>query len=128
MSLQIGSTAPDFEAQTTEGPIRFHDWAGYSWAVPVPHPRNFTPRLHDRAGLHGQGQARVRSAQREDHRAARRSTPSATTRSGRRTSRRRKAPALNYPLIGDAEFTVAKLYGMLLADASAATPTSARRR
>src|SRR6201999_912481 len=43
MALQLGDTAPDFEAETTEGPISFHDWIGDSWAVLFSHPKSYTP-------------------------------------------------------------------------------------
>ena len=60
--MKIGDTAPDFEAETSEGRIRFHDWIGDSWAVLFSHPKDFTPRLHDRAWLHGQDQNRSLNA------------------------------------------------------------------
>ena len=68
MSLTIGDTAPDFEAETTEGTINFHDWIGDSWAVLFSHPAELHPGLHDRARLHGERQAGVRRARRQDHR------------------------------------------------------------
>jgi alkyl hydroperoxide reductase subunit AhpC len=70
MTLQIDELAPDFEAETTQGTVRFHDWIGDSWAVLFSHPRNFTPVCTTELG-HLAMITRVRPARREDHRAVR---------------------------------------------------------
>ena len=66
--MKIGDTAPDFEAQTTDGRIRFHDWIGDSWAVLFSHPKDLHASLHDRARIHGENKATVRPKKRKDHR------------------------------------------------------------
>ncbi len=116
MALQIGDTAPDFEAQTTEGTIHFHDWIGDSWAVLFSHPKDFTPvcttELGYMAKIKPEFDARgvkiiglsVDSA--GDHEA------------WAKDIEETQGAAPNYPLIGDPYLTVAKLYGMLAAETS----------
>ena len=111
MPLRLGSTAPDFSADTTEGPIRFHDWIGDGWAVIFSHPKDFTPvcttELGAVAGLQGEFAKRnvkviglsVDSG--DDHRRCSQDIADAT------------GNALNYPLIGDPDLDVSKLYDML---------------
>ena len=69
MALQLGDTAPDFEAETTEGRIKFHDWVGGFVGGVVLASQGLHAGLHDGARLHGEDQARVRPPQREGHRA-----------------------------------------------------------
>jgi thioredoxin-dependent peroxiredoxin len=114
MSLTIGDTAPDFEADTTEGRISFHDWIGDGWAVLFSHPRNFTPvcttELGYLASIKGEFDARgvkiiglsVDPLDNHDKWA--------------QDIEETQGTALNYPLISDADFNVSKAYGMLPAD------------
>ncbi len=68
MALTINDNAPDFEANTTEGPIRFHEWLGNSWGVLFSHPKRFHPGLHDRTRPHGGAEAGIREARRQGDR------------------------------------------------------------
>jgi thioredoxin-dependent peroxiredoxin len=116
MALQIGDTAPDFEAETTQGKIQFHEWIGDSWAVLFSHPKDFTPvcttELGYMAKIKPEFDARnvkiiglsVDSA--GDHEA------------WAKDIEETQGQAPNYPLIGDPLLTVAKLYGMLPAGTS----------
>src|SRR5438105_5118911 len=124
MALQLGETAPDFEAETTEGRIKFHDWIGESWAVLFSHPKDFTPvcanERGDMAKLEPEFQKRnvkvigLSVDATNDHEAW--ANDIEETQGSRP----------NYPIIGDADFNVSKLYGMLPAstsgDAKARTP------
>ena len=116
MPLQIGDTAPNFTAETTEGKIDFYDWAGDSWVVIFSHPKDFTPvcttELGAMAGLADQFKARnvkviglsVDSV--DDHQRWKSDIAEAT------------GHGVNFPMIGDSDLTVAKLYGMLPASAA----------
>jgi alkyl hydroperoxide reductase subunit AhpC len=114
MALRLGDTAPDFEAQTTEGPIRFHDWIGDSWAVLFSHPKDFTPVCTTELGY----MARIKSE--FDRRNVKVMGLSVDGTEDHRTWARdieeTQGYAPNYPLIGDADFKVSKLYGMLPAE------------
>jgi thioredoxin-dependent peroxiredoxin len=125
MALQIGDTAPDFEAQTTEGVIRFHDWIGDSWAVLFSHPRDFTPVCTTELGY----MAKIKPE--FDARGVKiiglSVDPVDNHAKWSEDIRDTQGYAPNYPMIGDHDFNVSKLYGMLPSDASgdplARTPT-----
>jgi alkyl hydroperoxide reductase subunit AhpC len=116
MTLQIGETAPDFEAQTTQGPIHFHDWVGDSWAVLFSHPKDFTPVCTTELGY----MAKIKPE--FDRRNVKviglsvNSTGDHEKWASDIEATQGYAP--NYPVIGDDEFNVSKLYGMLPASTS----------
>ena len=115
MALRINDTAPDFTAETTEGPIDFHDWIGDGWAVMFSHPKDFTPvcttELGHMAGVKGEFDKRnckivgISVDPVESHLKWKDDIVSATGQS------------VNYPMIGDPDLKVAKLYDMLGAEA-----------
>jgi alkyl hydroperoxide reductase subunit AhpC len=111
MALQLGETAPDFEAETTEGKIRFHDWIGDSWAVLFSHPKNFTPVCTTELGY-------MASIKPEfDRRGVKiiglSVDPVEKHADWAKDIAETQGTAPNYPIIGDSDFNVSKLYGML---------------
>ncbi len=111
MALQLGDTAPDFEAQTTEGTIRFHDWIGDSWVVLFSHPKDFTPVCTTELGY----MAKIKPEfDRRNVKIIGLSVDSAEDHENWASDiEETQGTAPNYPIIGDAVFTVSKLYGML---------------
>jgi alkyl hydroperoxide reductase subunit AhpC len=116
MGLSIGDTAPDFEADTTEGRIRFHDWIGDSWAVLFSHPKDFTPVCTTELGYMAKLKPEF------DRRAVKvigLSVDATADHDAWATDIEETQGARpNYPIIGDSEFNVSKLYGMLPASTS----------
>ena len=116
MTLALGDSAPDFQAETTEGPIRFHEWIGDSWAVLFSHPKDFTPVCTTELGYmahikpaFGSRNVKVMGLSvdsADDHKA------------WAKDIEETQGYALNYPVISDADFHVSKLYGMLPASTS----------
>jgi alkyl hydroperoxide reductase subunit AhpC len=124
MALTINDTAPDFTAQTTEGEISFHEWIGDSWAVLFSHPKDFTPVCTTELGY----MAKVKPEfDRRNVKIIGISVDSTGDHEGwAKDIEETQGEAPNYPIIGDDDFRVAKLYGMLPAevegDAKARTP------
>ena len=114
MSIRIGDTAPDFEAETTEGPIKFHDWIGDSWAVLFSHPKDFTPVCTTELGY-------MAAIKPEFDRRGVKIIGLSVDPSGRHADwakdiEETQGTAPNYPLIADTDYNVSKLYDMLPAD------------
>jgi thioredoxin-dependent peroxiredoxin len=111
VSIQLGDTAPDFEAQTTEGPIRFHDWIGDSWAVLFSHPKDFTPVCTTELGY--MAKIRPEFDARNVKIIGLSVDPVGIHSDWARDIEETQGHAPNYPIIGDGDFEVSKLYGML---------------
>lgn len=115
MNLSIGSIVPDFEADTTEGRVSFHDWLGDSWCLFFSHPKDFTPVCTTELGCMARMKPEFDKRNCkiiglsvdpvENHKAWSKDVEAST------------GSAINYPIIGDPELKVAKLYGMLPANA-----------
>jgi alkyl hydroperoxide reductase subunit AhpC len=116
MSIQLGATAPDFHAETTEGPIEFHDWIGDSWAVLFSHPKDFTPVCTTELGY----MAKVKPE--FDRRGVKiiglSVDPVDKHELWADDIEETQGDRPNYPIIGDSDYAVAKLYGMLGAEVS----------
>ena len=116
MALTIGSDAPNFTAQTTEGEIDFHDWLGDSWGVLFSHPKDFTPVCTTELGY----MAKIKPEfEKRNTKVIGLSVDSTGDHEGwAKDIEETQGQAPNYPIIGDADFNVSKLYGMLPASAS----------
>ena len=116
MALKISDEAPDFQAETTEGPISFHDWIGDSWAVLFSHPKDFTPVCTTELGY----MAKIKPEfDKRNVKVIGLSVDPIDKHSGwAKDIEETQGAAPNYPIIGDADFNVSKLYGMLGADVS----------
>ena len=114
MALQLGDVAPDFEAQTTEGSVHFHGWLGDSWGVLFSHPKNFTPVCTTELGY----MARLKPEfdKRNTKIIGLSVDPVEDHKRWAEDIRETQGFLPNYPLIGDSDLAVAKLYGMLPAE------------
>jgi thioredoxin-dependent peroxiredoxin len=111
MSLRIGDVAPDFEADTTQGRMRFHEWIGDSWCVLFSHPKDFTPVCTTELGY----MARMRPEfdQRNVKIVGLSVDPVDSHDRWAEDIRETQGAAPNYPMIGDPSLAISKLYGML---------------
>jgi thioredoxin-dependent peroxiredoxin len=121
MALTIGDTAPDFEARTTEGNIRFHDWIGDSWAVLFSHPRDFTPVCTTELGY--MASIKPEFDKRNVKVVGLSVDPMENHEQWATDIEETQGHRPNYPIIADGDFQVSKLYGMLPAETEG-DPTS----
>jgi thioredoxin-dependent peroxiredoxin len=111
MALQINDIAPDFEAETTEGPIRFHDWIGDSWAILFSHPKDFTPVCTTELGY--MAKLKPEFEKRNVKVIGLSVDPVDNHKRWSNDIKETQGTAPNYPMIGDTDLKISKLYGML---------------
>jgi alkyl hydroperoxide reductase subunit AhpC len=114
MSLQIGQVVPDFEADTTEGHIKFHDWIGDSWAVLFSHPKDFTPVCTTELGA--MAKLKPEFDKRRTKVIGLSVDPVSSHAKWAIDIQETQGAAPNYPMIGDPSLAISKAYGMLPAD------------
>jgi alkyl hydroperoxide reductase subunit AhpC len=114
MSLRINDTAPDFEAQTTKGPIRFHQWIGDSWAILFSHPKDFTPVCTTELGY--MAKIEPEFTRRNTKLIGLSIDPVDNHTKWSADIEETQGAKVNYPMIGDTDLKVAKLYNMLPAE------------
>ena len=116
MALQLGDTAPDFETDTTEGHIRFHEWLGDSWAVLFSHPKDFTPVCTTELGY--MAKLKPEFDRRNTKIIGLSVDPVENHKKWSVDIAETQGTAPNYPMIGDTDLSISKLWGMLPASAS----------
>src|SRR5882762_11304706 len=123
MAQQINDIAPDFEADTTEGRIHFHDWIGTSWAVLFSHPKDFTPVCTTELGY--MAKLKPEFDRRNTKIIGLSVDPVSDHKNWVKDIQETQGTAVNYPMIGDADLNVAKLYDMIHPNASGGKRTAA---
>ena len=111
MSLKLGTTAPDFEAETTQGPIRFHDWAGDDWVVFFSHPADFTPVCTTELGLVAKLKDKFDARQAKT--LAISVDPIESHNGWVADIEETQGVTMNYPIVADPDQKVAELYGLI---------------
>ncbi|MEM5421945.1 MULTISPECIES: peroxiredoxin [Paraburkholderia] len=122
MSIRIGDEAPDFTAQTTEGPIRFHEWIGGQWAILFSHPKDFTPVCTTELGY--MAKLKPEFDKRGTKVIGLSIDPVDDHHKWAKDIEETQGTAVNYPMIGDADLAVAKLYDMIHPNASGGPRTA----
>ncbi|CCD38895.1 Alkyl hydroperoxide reductase subunit C-like protein [Candidatus Paraburkholderia kirkii UZHbot1] len=123
MAIRIGDEAPDFTAETTEGTIRFHEWIGDQWAILFSHPKDFTPVCTTELGY--MAKLKPEFAKRNTKIIGLSIDPVTNHSQWAKDIEETQGTAVNYPMIGDADLNVAKLYDMIHPNASGGSPRTA---